>query len=68
MIFNPVASKKAQEIVFSRKANTNNCGTVYFNIVPVIRVNVQKNLGLLLDSKLSFFDHINEKLKRLLKG
>ena len=40
MIFNPVASQQAQEIVFSRKANTSNHGTVYFNNVPVIRKNI----------------------------
>ena len=68
MIFNPDPSKQAQEIVFSRKANGNNHGTVYFNNVPVIRVNIQKHLGLFLDSKLSFFDHINEKIKKATKG
>ena len=37
MIFNPDASKQAQEIVFSRKANASNHETVYFNNVPVIK-------------------------------
>ena len=37
MIFNPDASKQAQEIVFTRKANVTDHGTVYFNNVPVIR-------------------------------
>ena len=68
MIFNPDASKQAQKIVFSRKANAGNCKTVYFNNVPVIRENIQKHLGLFLDSKLSFFDHINEKIKKATKG
>ena len=54
MIFNPDVSKQAQEIVFSRKANAGNHKTVYFNNVPVIRKNIQKHLGLFLDSKLSF--------------
>ena len=67
MIFNPDASKQAQEIVFSRKANASNHATVYFNNVPVIRDNIQKHLGLFLDSKLSFFDHINEKIKKATK-
>ena len=68
IIFNPDASKQAQEIVFSRKANANNHATLYFNNVPVIRENIQKHLGLFLDSKLSFFDHINEKIKKATKG
>ena len=68
MIFNPNASKQAPEIVFSCKANTSNNKTVYFNNVPVISENIQKHLGLFLDSKLSFFDHINEKIKKATKG
>ena len=68
MIFNPDASKQAQEIVFSCKANASNHATVYFNNVPVIKDNIQKHLGLFLDSKLSFFDHINEKIKKATKG
>ena len=68
MIFNPDASKQAQVIVFSRKANARNNATVYFNHIPVIRDNIQKHLGLLLDSKLSFFDQINKKNKKATKG
>ena len=68
MIFNPDVSKQAQEIVFCRKANASNHETVYFNNVPVIRDNIQKDLGLFLDSKLSFFDHLNEKIKKATKG
>ena len=67
-LFNPDASKQAQEIVFSRKANTSSQETVYFNNVPVIRENIQKLLGLLLYFKLSFFDHINETIKKATKG
>ena len=68
MIFDTDASKQAQEIVFSRKANANNHGTVYFNNIQVIRVNIQKHLSLFLDSKVSFFDHMNEKIKKVTKG
>ena len=68
MIFNSNASKQSQEIVFSRKANANNHGTVYFNNLPVIRVNIQKYLGFFLDFKLRVFDHINEKIEKATKG
>ena len=34
----------------------------------MIRENIQKHLGLFLNSKLSFFDHINEKIKKATKG
>ena len=67
MIFNPDASKQAQEIVFSRKANASNHETVYFSNVPVIGENIQKHLGLFVESKLSFFDQINEKIKKVTK-
>ena len=68
IIFNSDASKQPQEIVFFRKSNASNHETVSFNNVPVIKENTPKHPGFFLDSKLSFFDHINEKLKRLLKG
>ena len=68
MILNPDASKQAQEIVFSRKANASNNGIVYFNNVAVIRENIQKHLGFFVDFKLNFFDHINEKIKKTNKG
>ena len=58
MIFNLDASKQAHEIVFSRKANASNHGIVYFNNVSVIMENFRTDLGLFLDSKLNFFDHI----------
>ena len=41
LIFNPDALKQTEEIVFSRKVNASNHGTVYFNNVPVIRENIQ---------------------------
>ena len=68
MIFNPDASKQVQEVVFFRNENASNLRTVYFDNVPVIRENIQKHLGLFLDSKLSFFDHVNEKTKKATKG
>ena len=68
MIFNLDISKQAQEVVFYRKAITTNHETVYFNNVLVIRENFQKHLGLILDPKLNFFDHINEKIKKTNKG
>ena len=67
-IINLDASKQAQEIVFSRKVNASNYASVYFNNVPVIKDNIQKRLGLFLDSRLSFFDYINEKIKKATKG
>ena len=68
MTFDPDASKQAQEIIFSRKANASSHETVYFNNIPELRDNIQKHLRLFLDSKLSFFDHTKEKIEKDNKG
>ena len=62
-----MSQNRPKRLFFSCKANTTNHVTVYFNNVPVITENFQKYLGLILDPKLNFIDHINEKLKRPLK-
>ena len=67
IIFNPDVSKQAKEVVFSRNGITTKHVTVYFNNDPVIRVNFQKHRGLFLDSKLNFFGHINEEIKKAAK-
>ena len=36
--------------------------------MPLNRKNIQKHLGLYLDAKLSFSEHINEKIKKVVKG
>ena len=55
-------------MVFSRKVIATSYAFVYFNNVPVIRVNFEKHVGLILDSKVIFFDYINEKIKKSTKG
>ena len=67
MSFNPDVSKQAQEGIFSRKKNINNHPAVFFNL-PINRKSTQKHLGLLLDEKLKFSEHINEKLKKVTKS
>ena len=58
-------NKQAQEVVFSRKKNPFNHNDIYFNNMPLNRKNTQKHLGLYLDAKLNFSEHINEKIKKL---
>ena len=61
MLFNPDDSIQAQEIGFSRKKNPSN----HYDIdMLLIRKNTQKHLELYLDTKLNFFEHINEKKSR----
>ena len=67
-IFNPDVSKQTQEVVSSRKVIATNHVTVYFNDVPVLRQNIHKHFDLFLESKLNFYDHINEKIKKTTKS
>ena len=60
MLFNTDVSKQAQEVIFSHKKNINNHPVVFFNNLPIYRKSTQKHLGLLLDEKLNFSEHINE--------
>ena len=56
--FNPDPSKQAQELLFSRKTSSKPYPSLNFNDNPVHRVQLQKHLGLFLDPKLSFGEHI----------
>ena len=66
MSFNP--DTQAVEILFSQKRNSPNHPPLYFNGIEVKREKDHKHLGLVLDSKLSFAKHINEKLSTARKG
>ena len=68
MSLNPDVFKQAQEVIFSRKKNINNHPVVFFNNLPINRKSTQKHLGLLLNEKLNFSDHINEKRKKVTKS
>ena len=65
MSFKPGVSIQAQEVIFSCKENTSNHPVVFFNNLPKNRKCTQKHLGLLLDEKLNFLEHINEKPKKV---
>ena len=58
MSFNPDPAKQAVEMIFSTKRVPMNHHPVFFNGAPVMRVHVQKHLGIILDSKLSFAANI----------
>ena len=61
MNFNPDPTKQAIQVVFTRKSKQIDHPKIYFNNIEVKTVNDHKHLGLILDSKLSFISHINEK-------
>ena len=58
--FNPDITKQAQEVIFSRKSKKTGHPTVYFNHAPVARTNCHKRLGMYLDEKLNYLQHIKE--------
>ena len=62
MSFNPDPSKPAEEIIFSCKKIKTVHPPLFFQNTEVKRVGHHKHLGLILDSKLSFVRHINDKV------
>ena len=68
MSFNPDPTKPAEEIIFSHKRHPIDHPPIYFNNIEVKQVKEHKHLGLILDSKLTFESHVNEKLAKARKG
>ena len=68
MIFNPAPSKQAQEVIFSRKNAKPFHPNLIFNQSNVIRTSSQKHLGLILDEKLNFKEHIKILIEKSSKG
>ena len=58
MTFNPDRSKQAQEIIFCRKLKKVTHPPLLFNNNYVSQVNSQKHLGIILDVKLTFEEHL----------
>ena len=67
MNFNPDPSKQAQEVIFSRKLQKTNHNQVHFNHNSVKQVPFQKHLGMYLDTKLNFQEHLNNLLSKINK-
>ena len=70
MKFNPDITKQAIEVVFSCKyAKTKPTHPpLTFNNIPVARQPSTKHLGIILDDKLSFAEHIREAILKAKKG
>ena len=62
MKFNPDAIKPAQEIIFSKKVSKPFHQDICFNNNLVKSTTVPKHLGMILDSKLSFEEHLQSVL------
>ena len=67
MSFNPDPSKRAQEVIFFRKLQKTSHPFIYFNSNPIEQVSSQKHLGIILDTKLNFQEHIKNLLTKVNK-
>ena len=63
MQFNPDRNKQANEVIFSRKTSSNNLShpPIKFNNNKISKCPYQKHLGIVLDSKLNFNAHVDQK-------
>ena len=68
MSFNPNVSKQAHEVIFSKKRNNVNHPDLLFNDINVKKVDCQKHLGLILDNKLTFDNHIKMIIEKTSRG
>ena len=58
MSFDPDTNKQAQEVIFSRRLQKSNHPSLTFNGTSVTQSEIKKDLGMFLDSKLDFKEHI----------
>ena len=67
MSFNPNPNKQAQEVIFSWKLNKPNHPSLHFNNMVLIISTTHKHLGMILDTKLDFQEHLKDKLSKIRK-
>ena len=58
MNFNPDPTKQAHEVIFSRKTKEIYHPPLVFNNTNISQSSSQKHLGVILDSKLVFYEHL----------
>ena len=67
MKFNSDPTKQAQEIIFGKKKTVSIHPIFYFNTTPVNSNVAHKHFGMILDSKLSFENHLQSVCSRVNK-
>ena len=65
MLFNPDPTKPAQEVLFLRKKKTLYHPALSLNNIQVERASSQKHLGIVLDEKLNFKQHIESAIVKI---
>ena len=68
MSFNPDPLKQAQKVIFSSKITKTNLPNLIFNDNPIHQVALQKHLGMFLDCKLNFEEHLKTIFTRVNKA
>ena len=68
MSFKPDRSKQAQEVIFPRKTSIHSHPVLTFDNSPGTKTTHHKHLGLILDEKLNFKDHLKKKMSKAYKG
>ena len=64
MTFNHDINKQAAEVYFSQRREKSLPQPIIFNSNSVLTSPCQKHLGLALDSKLNFSEHVNQKINK----
>ena len=67
MSFNPDPNKQAQKVTFPRKLNNPNHPSLNFNNTVIIQSTTHKYLGMILDTKLDFQEHLKDKFSKISK-
>ena len=67
MSFNPDINIQEQEVIFSRRLQKSNHPSLTFNGTSVTQSEIKKHLGMFLDSKLDFKEHIQNVLNKVSK-
>ena len=65
MSFNPDPSNQAQEVIFCRKIKKPNHPELIFNKIPVNQTSCHKHLGMFLNNKFTFGEHLSTLLTKL---
>ena len=66
--YSTTVSKHVEEVISSRKKTLSSHLLAFFNNLPIKRESSQKHLGLFLDERLPFLEHIHEKIKKITKS
>ena len=66
--FLPDPKKPAQEIIFSRKKQSQSHPTISLNNIHLERASYQKHLGIIINEKLYFKQHIDNAILKSDKG